>query len=347
VCGQFETFFALIGARVSGNGFVFEIDCEGAVVCFDNHLFGDGPRGHGIGIGIEADGEVGGDFCKSGVPAIREELGQGSEGLYLEAFDRSLPCCAMDSHIGDGVSPMLGLGLEVEEVFERAQGPEVMPDVVNDPFFHFALFVWASRITGPGDNGKGAEEVQESPVKADDGSHSLGDRCQHVVCNEFFGGTLEKTEGVEKATVEGFLLLAVSELQVEQTAVAFQDRQTVELALGIPVGDGSEVAPINLALLPWQRLKTDEGFFLSEVSSQGVQIVLQDRNASLKAQWADPLENDSGGGLGIDLKKPVDFFLEGVQLAWPSSGWPLGVRVDEELSHGFWIDMEGGGYFLL
>jgi hypothetical protein len=303
---------------VSGNGFIFEIDGEGAVVCFDNYLFADGPRGHGIGIGIEADGEVGVDLCRGRVPAIREKLGQGSEGLGLETLDGSLPCCAMDSHIGDGVSPVVGLGLEVEEVFERAQGPEVVPDVVDDPFFDFALFMGASRITGPGDHGKGAEEVQEGPVKADDRPHSLGDRGQHVVCNELLCGALEKTERVEKATVEGFLSLGVSELQVEQTAVAFQDCQTVELALCIPVSDGSEVAPINLALLPWQRLKTDEGFFLSEVASKGAQIVLEDRNAALKAQWGNPLKNDGGGGLCIDLKKPVDFFLEGVQLAWPS-----------------------------
>ena len=189
---------------------------------------------------------------------------------------------------------------------------------MDSALFHFALFVWASDITGVWDNGKGAEEVQKGFIETDDGPHALGDRCQHVVCNEFFCGALEKTERVEKAAVEGFLLLGVSELQVEKTAVAFQDRQTVELAFRIPVGDGSEVAPINLALLPWQRLKTDEGFFLFEVASKGVQIVLKDSNAAIKAQWGDPLKNDSGGGLCIDLKKPVNFFLEGVQLAWPS-----------------------------
>lgn len=74
VCGQFDPFFAFIGARVSGNDFVFEIDAKGAVVCLDHDLFADGPRGHGIGIGIEADGEVGVDLCRGGVPAIGEKL---------------------------------------------------------------------------------------------------------------------------------------------------------------------------------------------------------------------------------------------------------------------------------
>ena len=159
VCGQFDTFFALIGSGVSGNDFVFEIDGEGAVVCLDHDLFADGPGGHGVGIGIEADGEVGVGLCRSGVPAIGEKLGQGSESLHLEALDGSLAGGAVDSHIGDGISPVVGLSLKVEEIGERAQGPEVVPDIVDHPFFHFTLFMGALGVAGPGDNSEGAEEV--------------------------------------------------------------------------------------------------------------------------------------------------------------------------------------------
>ena len=48
------------------------------MVSFDNDLFADGPGGHGVGIGIEADGKVGVDPDRRGVPAIGEKLGQGS-----------------------------------------------------------------------------------------------------------------------------------------------------------------------------------------------------------------------------------------------------------------------------
>ena len=168
----------------------------------------------------------------------------------------------MDSHIGDGVSPVVGLGLKVEQSGERAQGPEVVPDVVDHAFFHFALFVRASGVAGPGNDGKGPEEVQEGLIEANDGSYAFGDCGQHVIGEQFFWGALEKTKRIEEATVEGLLSLGVSELQVKKAAVAFQDCQAVELARCIPVGDGSEVAPIDLALLPWQRLKTDEGFFV-------------------------------------------------------------------------------------
>ena len=128
--------------------------------------------------------------------------------------------------------------------------------------------------------------------------------------------------------------------------MAFQDRQAVELALCIPVGDGSEVAPINLALLPWQRLKADEGLFIFEVASKGVQIVFENGDATAKAQWSDPLEDHRGRGLCVDLQKPLYFFFVGVQLAWPCYRDPLRVGVYEELSNGFWIDMNGVGYSL-
>ena len=76
-----------------------------------------------------------------------------------------------------------------------------MPDVVDDPFFHFALFMRASRVASPGDNGEGTEEVQEGFIETDEGSYALGDRCQHVIGDKFFWGALKEPEGIEKAAV--------------------------------------------------------------------------------------------------------------------------------------------------
>ena len=106
--------------------------------------------------------------------------------------------------------------------------------------------------------------------------------------------------------------------------MAFQDRRAVKLPVCLPIGDGSEVTPIDLTLLPWEGFKPDEGFFLFEVASKGVQIVLEDGDASVKAQWGDPLKDHSGGGLCVDLKNPVNVFFEGIQLARPCYGGLLG-----------------------
>jgi hypothetical protein len=78
VGGQFDPFSVLIGAGVGGNGFFFEINGEGLMVSLDDDLFADGPWGHGVGVAIEADGEVGVDLGRGGVPAVGEDLGQGS-----------------------------------------------------------------------------------------------------------------------------------------------------------------------------------------------------------------------------------------------------------------------------
>jgi hypothetical protein len=118
----------------------------------------------------------------------------------------------MDSHIGYLIAPLVGLGLQVREILERTQGPEVVADIVDHALLHLALFVGAMGVAGPGDNGQGAEEVQEGFVKTDKGSDSLGDGGQHIIGDQFFGCALEETEGMEKAAVEGFLSLGVGEL---------------------------------------------------------------------------------------------------------------------------------------
>jgi len=78
-----------------------------------------------------------------------------------------------------------------------------------------------------------------------------------------------------------------------------------------------------------------------------VQIVLEDGDASVIALGGDSLEDHGGGGHGVDLKKSVDLFFEGVQFTGPLDGRFLGVGVFEVLSHGFSVDMKGGGNLFL
>jgi hypothetical protein len=265
----------------------------------------------------------------------------------LEALDGSLASGAMDSHIGNLVAPLMGLGLQVREVLKRSQGPEVVSDIVDHALLHFAFFVGAMGIAGPGDNGEGAEEVQEGFVKADEGPYSLCYGGQHVIGDQFFGCALEETESMEKAAVEGFLSLGVGELQVEEAAVAFEDGQAVELSLGLPIGQGSKMAPVYLALLAGKRFKADEGLFLFEVSSDAMEIVLKNSDPPIKALGSDSLKDDGGRGCGIEVQEPLDFFVEGVQFACPLDGDFLGAGVLEIFSDGLVVEMEGGGNLFL
>jgi len=61
----------------------------------------------------------------------------------LKVLKRVLAGYAMDSYIGHSVSPMVGLGLEVEQICEKAQGPNCVPDVVDNFLLYFTLLVGA------------------------------------------------------------------------------------------------------------------------------------------------------------------------------------------------------------
>lgn len=63
---------------MGGEGFFFEIEGEGLMVGLDDDLLADSPGGHGVGVSIEAHGEIGVDLCRGQVSAIGEDIGQGS-----------------------------------------------------------------------------------------------------------------------------------------------------------------------------------------------------------------------------------------------------------------------------
>jgi hypothetical protein len=152
---------------------------------------------------------------------------------------------------------------------------------------------------------------------------------------------------MEKAAMEGFLSLGVSEFQVEEAAMAFEDGQAVEFPVGLSIGHGSKMAPVYLALLAGKGFKADEGLFLVEGSSNAVEIVLEDGDSLVKALGSDPLQDDGRRGCGIDVQEPLDLFLEGIQFACPLDGDSFGVWVLEIFSDGFGAEMKGGGNLFL
>jgi len=105
--------------------------------------------------------------------------------------------------------------------------------------------------------------LEECFIEADQRAVTLYHCRNHIVMNQFFWGSVEKAKGVKQAAVEGLLSLGVSELQVEEAAVGLDNGHAVEFAFGIAIGDGAEVAPIDLALMSWWGFKADERFSFS------------------------------------------------------------------------------------
>jgi hypothetical protein len=55
------------------------------------------------------------------------------------------------------------------------------------------------------------------------------------------------------------------------------------------------------------------------------------------------LKEHGGGGIPVDFEESLDFHPEGVQFAAPLCGGSPGVGILEELSHGFAVQVQGGG----
>jgi len=139
------------------------------------------------------------------------------------------------SHIRDLVSPLVGLGLDVCQIFERSQGPEVVANVVDGAFFDLSLLMSLAQVTRQWNRPEGSQKGKESIIKANEGAVSLDHCGEHIIVDQSFCRPLEKHESIEQTPVQGFLSLGMGELQVEHTAVALDECHTVELSGSIPV----------------------------------------------------------------------------------------------------------------
>ena len=77
--------------------------------------------------------------------------------------------------------------------------------------------------------------------------------------DQFFWGSMKEAKSIEETTVQRFLFLGVSKLEIKHPAMAFNNGHAIELSLGMAIGEGAEVAPIDLALMPRWGFKANEG----------------------------------------------------------------------------------------
>ena len=107
----------------------------------------------------------------------------------------------MHASVGHLIAPVVGLRLQIVQVGERPQGPEIMTNIMDRAFFDFSLFLWLGHIASDGCDTKGPEKLQEVLVEAHQRALSLDDRREHVVMDEFFGRPLEKVERTQETSV--------------------------------------------------------------------------------------------------------------------------------------------------
>jgi hypothetical protein len=113
------------------------------------------------------------------------------------------------------VPPVVGLGLKILKVMKGSQREEVVPDVMDGALFHLSFLMGTSDMAGKRDYGKGAKELQKGFIETNEGTIPFYDCGEHVVGDQFPGGSPKELEGIKETPMKGLLPLGVSELQIE------------------------------------------------------------------------------------------------------------------------------------
>ncbi len=212
------------------------------------------------------------------------------------------------------VKPLPGLGIDVGEISEGAQGPETLAQV-TDGSFHFALFPGRRHMAGAWDETVFSGEGQEPRVEAHQVAFVFGDGGRQVVEPDFAGAAAECLEGMDVAAHESFEALAVSEFEVHSAAVALDQAEGIELARTAVVHQRAEVSPIHIEAFTGAGLDAHVRTAALGVGANRLQVVLDDGDAAGVAQCADALGDDGGRRGGVALQQFGDGRLEGIELA--------------------------------
>ena len=93
--------------------------------------------------------------------------------------------------------------------------------------------------------------------------------------------------------MQGVLSLRVRKVQIQQTAMTFAHREAVECALGVAIGHGAAMAPIDLALDTGGGFEADERALLWGGWAHAGEVVPHNGKATREAlRWETLTEHD-------------------------------------------------------
>lgn len=133
------------------------------------------------------------------------------------------------------VPPVVGLGLKILKVMKGSQREEVVADIMDGALFHLPLFMGTPDMAGERDNSKRSEELQKGFIEPNEGAIPFDHCGEHVVGDQFPGGSPKEVEGIEETPMEGLLSLGMSELQIKQPAVGLDNSQAVKPSLCVAI----------------------------------------------------------------------------------------------------------------
>src|SRR5579871_4393918 len=146
--------------------------------------------------------------------------------------------------VGNFVQPLAHLAVHVRQIGERAQRPEVTPEI-SDSAFDLSLFPGRCDVTGTREEAIFTSESQEAGMESNQVAVVLSHgRCE-IVVPKLASDAGHRREGVEMTTHKSSETLAMGELDIEFAAVAFHQAEGVKFARCAGIIQCTKVAPID------------------------------------------------------------------------------------------------------
>ena len=167
----------------------------------------------------------------------------------MPCLDRFLPGFAVQAHIGHGIEPLAGRGIQGAEVGQLQTGEEILFHIAH-PIFHAAFFIALADIAWG--NGKATVRGKIEILRIE---HRRFPEyaCEHggfeVIDHNFFGNAAKEFKGVLVTREEVFHGLRDGELDIHHAAVAQHDDKEAQASTCLPHGHRAEGAPIDLGTL--------------------------------------------------------------------------------------------------
>src|SRR5256885_15493658 len=99
--------------------------------------------------------------------------------------------------------------------------------------------------------------------------------------------------------------------------MTFNHGQAVEFALGVAIGHGAEMAPVDLALLARGGFEAHDGLRLFGRAAHAAQVIPHNGDPASEALICETLAYDRGRDLGVDLEQTGNLVFEQIELTRP------------------------------
>src|SRR5580658_2947431 len=155
--------------------------------------------------------------------------------------------------VGDLLNPLARWCMDIGQIAERTQRPEVLAYIANGSF-DLAFLPRCGDMTSARDESVVAGESEKARIEPHQVALMFSDSRREIVEPKFAGTALKGFECMDVAADERLEVLAMRELQVHLAARAFHPAERVQLARSTVVQQSAEVPPVDIETFAGARL---------------------------------------------------------------------------------------------